>query len=98
MEQAKTILANTEATIPTLESQVRQTKNALCVLMGLPPTRPGHLLGSNRSFPAPPPQVAVGIPADLMRRRPDIRAAEFRAAAQCDQIGVSKANSSRPFP
>jgi hypothetical protein len=35
--------------------------------------------------------VAVGIPADLIRRRPDIRAAEFRAAAQCDQIGVSKA-------
>src|SRR5208337_303390 len=43
------------------------------------------------SIPAPPPQVVVGIPAELLRRRPDIRAAEYQAAAQCAQIGVSKA-------
>ncbi len=91
VEQAKTILANTQATIPTLESQVRQTKNALCVLLGLPPRELANLLKGKAVIPAPPPQVAVGIPGDLMRRRPDIRAAEFRAAAQCDQIGVSKA-------
>jgi len=91
VEQAKTILANTQATIPTLESQVRQTKNALCVLLGLPPRELANLLKGKAIIPAPPPQVAVGIPGDLMRRRPDIRAAEFRAAAQCDQIGVSKA-------
>jgi NodT family efflux transporter outer membrane factor (OMF) lipoprotein len=91
VEQAKTILANTQATIPTLESQVRQTKNALCVLLGLPPRELANLLKGKAVIPAPPPQVAVGIPGDLIRRRPDIRAAEFRAAAQCDQIGVSKA-------
>ena len=91
VEQAKTILANTQATIPTLESQVRQTKNALSVLMGMPPHDLANLLKGKAIIPAPPPQVAVGIPADLIRRRPDIRAAEFRAAAQCDQIGVSKA-------
>lgn len=91
VEQAKTILANTQATIPTLESQLRQTKNALSVLMGLPPHDLANLLQGKAVIPAPPPQVAVGIPADLIRRRPDIRAAEFRAAAQCDQIGVSKA-------
>jgi NodT family efflux transporter outer membrane factor (OMF) lipoprotein len=91
VEQAKTILANTQATIPSLESQLRQTKNALSVLMGLPPRDLANLLQGKAVIPAPPPQVAVGIPADLIRRRPDIRAAEFRAAAQCDQIGVSKA-------
>jgi NodT family efflux transporter outer membrane factor (OMF) lipoprotein len=91
VEQAKTILANTQATIPTLEGQVRQTKNALSVLMGLPPHDLANLFKGKAVIPAPPPQVAVGIPADLIRRRPDIRAAELRAAAQCDQIGVAKA-------
>jgi len=43
-------------------------------------------------IPAPPPQVAVGIPADLLRRRPDIRSAELQAMAQCSQIGVAKAD------
>jgi NodT family efflux transporter outer membrane factor (OMF) lipoprotein len=92
VEQAKTVLASTQATIPTLESQLRQTKNALCVLLGLPPQHLDDLLGSSTIIPAPPPQVVVGIPADLLRRRPDIQSAEFRAAAQCAQIGVSKAN------
>jgi NodT family efflux transporter outer membrane factor (OMF) lipoprotein len=91
VEQAKTILANTQATIPTLQSQIRQAKNALSVLLGLPPHDLANLFKGTAVIPAPPPQVAVGIPADLIRRRPDIRAAEFRAAAQCDQIGVSKA-------
>ncbi|MDP2046170.1 MAG: efflux transporter outer membrane subunit [Deltaproteobacteria bacterium] len=91
VEQAKTILANTQATIPTLESQLRQTKNAISVLLGMPPHDLANLFKGKAIIPAPPPQVAVGIPADLIRRRPDIRAAEFRAAAQCDQIGVSKA-------
>jgi NodT family efflux transporter outer membrane factor (OMF) lipoprotein len=92
VEQAMTVLNSTEATIPTLESRERQTKNALCFLMGLPPSDIGHLLGSKSAIPSPPPQVAVGIPADLMRRRPDIQSAEMRAAAQCAQIGVNKAN------
>jgi NodT family efflux transporter outer membrane factor (OMF) lipoprotein len=92
VEQALTVLESTEATIPTLESQGRQTQNALCVLMGMPPRDLMELLGSKSEIPAPPPQVAVGIPADLLRRRPDIQRAEWRAAAQCAQIGVTKAN------
>jgi NodT family efflux transporter outer membrane factor (OMF) lipoprotein len=92
VEQAKTILANTQATIPTLESQVRQSQNALCVFLGLPPTNLAERLKGKGDIPAPPPQVAVGIPADLLRRRPDIRGAELRAVAQCSQIGVAKAD------
>ncbi len=92
VEQAKTILASTEATIPTLESQLRQAKNALCVLLGMPPSHLADLLAGKPDIPMPPPQVAVGIPADLLRRRPDIQSAEFRAAEQCARIGVAKAN------
>jgi NodT family efflux transporter outer membrane factor (OMF) lipoprotein len=91
VEQAQTILDSTEADIPTIESQVRQTQNALCILMGMPPSDLKNLLGAKSEIPAPPSLVAVGIPADLLRRRPDIRSAEWRAAAQCAQIGVAKA-------
>ena len=91
VEQALAVLGATEATIPTLESEVAQTQNALSVLMGMPPSDLGDLLGDTSEIPAPPPQLAVGIPADLIRRRPDIQSAEWRAAAQCAQIGVAKA-------
>jgi NodT family efflux transporter outer membrane factor (OMF) lipoprotein len=92
VEQALTVLESTEATIPTLTSLVRQAKNALSVLLGMPPSDLGDLLGKESAIPAPPPQVAVGIPADLLRRRPDIQSAEWRAAAQCALIGVAKAD------
>jgi NodT family efflux transporter outer membrane factor (OMF) lipoprotein len=92
VEQAKTVLENTKATIPTIEIQLRQSHNALSVLLGMPPNRLTDLVPEKGGIPSPPPQVAVGIPTDLMRRRPDIQAAEYRAAAQCDQIGVSKAD------
>ncbi len=92
VEQAKTVLASTQATIPVLQTQLRQAKDALSVLLGFPPSRLTDELGSKAAMiPAPPPQVVVGIPAELLRRRPDVLAAEYAAAAQCSQIGVSKA-------
>ena len=92
VEQAKTVLASTQATVPVLLTQLRQAKDALSVLLGMPPSRQvDQLVGKQGMIPAPPPQVVVGIPADLLRRRPDIRAAEFNAMAQCAQIGVAKA-------
>ncbi len=92
VEQAKTILFDTQAVIPTLEAQLRQTKNALCVLLGFPPAHLAGLLAGASGIPAPPPSVAVGIPADLLRRRPDVRSAEFQAIAQSALIGVAKAD------
>ncbi len=60
--------------------------------MGTPPSRMSNLLaGTAQQIPAPPVQVAVGIPAELLRRRPDVRQAEFQAAAQSASIGVTKA-------
>ena len=91
VEQARTILYNTEAVVPVLEAQLRQSKDALCVLIGIPPDNLLDFLSGSKGIPVPPPQVAVGIPADLLRRRPDVRSAELQAAAQCAQIGVAKA-------
>ena len=92
VEQAKTVLNNTLASIPVLETQLRQAKNALSVLLGLPPSGLADILEGSLEIPVSPPEVVVGIPADLLRRRPDIRGAELRAAAQSAQIGVAKAD------
>ena len=92
VEQARTALLNTRATIPTLEAQLRQARDALSVLLGMPPSDLADLLGGPSRIPVSPPQVIVGIPADLLRRRPDLRSAEMQAAAQSAQIGVAKAD------
>lgn len=90
--QAASLLHDTEAQIPSLESDMRQTQNTLCILLGIPPQDLQHMLGGTKSIPTPPAEVAVGIPADLLRRRPDIRRAERQLAAQSAQIGVAKAD------
>ncbi len=92
VEQAQTVLHNSMAVIPTLETQLRQAKNALSLLLGLPPGGLKDLLAGISEIPVSPLQVAVGIPADLLRRRPDIRSAEHQAAAQSALIGVAKAD------
>jgi NodT family efflux transporter outer membrane factor (OMF) lipoprotein len=91
VEQARTVLNNTIASVPALETQLRQTQNALSILLGMAPNNLADLLDGPSDIPSPPPQVAVGIPADLLRRRPDIRAAEHRAELQCALIGVARA-------
>ena len=92
VEQARTVLNNTLASIPALETQLQQAKHALCLLLGLPPSDLTDVLAGASGIPVSPPQVAVGIPSDLLRRRPDVRSAELQAAAQCAQIGVAKAD------
>jgi NodT family efflux transporter outer membrane factor (OMF) lipoprotein len=92
VEQAKTVVNTTLASVPALEAQLRQAKNALCVLLGLAPTHLVDMLKGPSEIPVSPSQVIVGIPTDLLRRRPDIRSAELQAAAQCAQIGLAKAD------
>jgi len=90
--QAENVLGATEATIPQLNIQLAQAKNALSVLLGMPPAPLDDLLAGPSDIPTAPEQVIVGIPADLLRRRPDVRRAELQAAAQSAQIGVAKAD------
>ena len=92
VSQARALLKQTQATIPPLEAGLRQAKNALAILLGILPTEVQDLLGPAQPIPTAPIEVAVGIPAELLRRRPDIRLAEFQAAAQSAQIGVAKAD------
>lgn len=92
VQQALAELKNTEASVFQLDTQLRQAKNALCTLLGLPPSHLEDVLSATSGIPTVPSQVAVGIPADLLRRRPDIRRAEYLAVAQCAQIGVAKAD------
>jgi NodT family efflux transporter outer membrane factor (OMF) lipoprotein len=92
VSQAKALLKQTQATIPPLEASLRQAKNALAILLGILPTEVQDVLGPPKPIPTAPIEVAVGIPAELLRRRPDIRLAEFQAAAQSAQIGIAKAD------
>ena len=89
--QAKGLLYSTEALIPALQLNLERNRNALSFLLGLPPSDLTELLGREGRIPQLPETAAVGVPADLLRRRPDLRAAEMAAAAQSAVIGVSQA-------
>src|SRR5262245_52152542 len=93
---ARATLANTQALIPDLENALRQTKLALCVLLGRTPSELEAELtpadGASKHVPDAPAQMATGVPADLLRRRPDVRAAERSAAAQSARIGQAVAD------
>src|SRR5271167_2941745 len=97
VEQARTVLQQTRSTIPSLQIALGQANDTLCTLIGMPPRDlepelgPGPALGQN-PMPNTPSWVAVGIPADLLRRRPDVRSAERQVAAQSAQIGVAEAD------
>ena len=89
VQQARAVLANTQAAIPVLETGVRRSTNTLAVLMGLPPQSLDDLLARDARTPTAPPEVSMGVPAELLRRRPDVRRAERLLAAQSAQIGVA---------
>lgn len=89
--QAKSNLGQTEALIPTLEFGLRDANNRLCVLLGTPPRELLPQFGPG-PIPSSGPDVVVGIPADLIRRRPDVREAERNVAAQSALIGVAVAD------
>ena len=92
VQQARALLRNTEALLPTFEASRRQATNALSVLLGLPPQDLRDILGEPGVVPTAPAEVAIGIPAELLRRRPDIRRAELDAASQSARIGVAMAD------
>jgi NodT family efflux transporter outer membrane factor (OMF) lipoprotein len=87
--QAEQVLAQTEALIPALEIGKRQAANRLCVLLGMPARDMDAILGQGTGVPVAPVDVVVGVPANLVRRRPDVRRAEREVAAQSARIGVA---------
>jgi NodT family efflux transporter outer membrane factor (OMF) lipoprotein len=92
VQQAKTLLLNTKASIPALGIGLQQAKHALSILLGLPPGNLETLLEGEGIIPTAPAEVAVGIPAELLRRRPDIRRSELQAAAQSALIGIAESD------
>jgi NodT family efflux transporter outer membrane factor (OMF) lipoprotein len=97
VEQAKTVLEQTRSTIPALQIVLGQANDTLCTLLGIPQRDleaelgPGPRLNAE-PLPTIPTEVAAGVPADLLRRRPDIRSAERQVAVQSAQIGVAEAD------
>jgi NodT family efflux transporter outer membrane factor (OMF) lipoprotein len=92
VRQAEQNLARTESFIPTLRSNLAAAIHRLGVLLGEPPSRLFGELGPQALIPKPPDEILVGVPANLLRQRPDIRQAERALAAQTAQIGVAKAD------
>ncbi|MBK1789822.1 efflux transporter outer membrane subunit [Persicirhabdus sediminis] len=91
VRQAELNLASTEAALPVLRSALMQSIHRLGVLSGKSPNSLAASLKTRKSIPNASKKASMGIPADIMRQRPDIRAAERRLAAQTALIGVKEA-------
>jgi outer membrane protein, multidrug efflux system len=91
VRQAEALLASTEATVPPMQTTLKQAIHALGVLLGQEPGALLEELSSTESIPATPPSVPVGLPSELLRRRPDVRQAEYQLHAATADIGVQTA-------
>ncbi|MCU7871987.1 MAG: efflux transporter outer membrane subunit [Candidatus Thiodiazotropha sp. (ex Lucinoma borealis)] len=93
VQQAKALLHDTRALVPSLELDLNQVENALAVLLGTTKSKNKSILASTDSaIPVGPEQVALSVPADLVRRRPDVRYAELQAISQSAEIGIATAD------
>lgn len=91
VDQAKLTVENTRANVPNLRNSIAQSQHRLAVLLGRQPTELDASLTTVQPIPVTTGQVVSGIPADLLRQRPDLRRAERKLAAQTAQIGVAQA-------
>ena len=90
--QAKSLLSDTQALVPRLESSLRRAQNALAILLGVLPGTLTEMLIGLAEIPVASEAVIIDIPNNLLRRRPDIRLAELQIATQSPQIGIAKAD------
>ena len=91
VQQATYNLGQTESMIPILEAGRRRAQNRLCILMAKPPQELDQIANPSGVIPVPPQEIVVGIPAELLRRRPDVQQAERVAALQSARIGIAEA-------
>ena len=91
LEQALTSVEQLRAQIPALKNQIAQNQHQLAVLLGVTPASLNAQLNNAKPIPAANLKIAVGVPADVLRQRPDIKQAERELAAQTAQIGVATA-------
>ena len=89
VQQARTLLFSTQARLPRLEADLRVVKNALAFLLGLTPDELICVLDEPGKIRVAPKNIGVGIPAELLSRRPDIRRAVHLAASQSARIGIA---------
>jgi NodT family efflux transporter outer membrane factor (OMF) lipoprotein len=90
-EQARAALEQTRALIPSLEADLAAAKDQIAVLLATTPGALARMLDEPRAIPAAREQVALGIPADVLRQRPDVRAAERHLAAETARVGQASA-------
>jgi NodT family efflux transporter outer membrane factor (OMF) lipoprotein len=93
VEQARTILAQTRAAIPVVRTDLANAENRIAVLLGERPGELTALLEDPKPIPVTPREVAVGVPADTLAQRPDVRRAEMQLWAQTARVGVATADA-----
>ena len=91
VQQARYNMESTKSQIPALRTGLEGAMNRLAVLLGEQPGKLHGELGEPKSIPVPPLEAAVGVPADVLRQRPDVRKAERELASQTAQVGVAVA-------
>jgi NodT family efflux transporter outer membrane factor (OMF) lipoprotein len=90
-EQARATRAQTDATIPVIQQQYNAAVSRIGVLTGQAPGALKPMLAASAPIPTGPENIMAGIPANILRQRPDVRSAERNLAAATAQIGVAKA-------
>jgi NodT family efflux transporter outer membrane factor (OMF) lipoprotein len=91
LAQAQAQLSATEAQLPALERAMTQSMHRLAVLLGQPPGALLATLTPTAAIPTLPPAIPIGLPSELLRRRPDVRRAERELAAASARVGVATA-------
>ena len=92
-ERAETDVSETHAQIPSLHAGLEEAKNRLAMLIGETPGALSKELDATRPIPSAPVELVIGVPADALQRRPDVRRAERQLAAETARIGVAKAQA-----
>ena len=91
VQQSKYVLESTKAQIPSLQEGIEKAKNRIAVLLGKNPGDVSKELDIFKPIPTPPVKIVIGIPANTIRNRPDVRRAEMNLIAATAAVGKAKA-------